>query len=183
MILSDDRSDLFYVYDGGTIVAAAYESPQDRSEAFCIDEADVERRLGDLILECAPLAQHLTKTLDDGDGSDDLPEDAEELSAFYKRAIPGIRRRLEATALKWMRGSPDADDTDHFVVAGDGQAVAFNHFSDLDEEALELLQIVIVEGDRPGSTYFAAELRCNVDEANRICREHDLPYEFESAEW
>jgi hypothetical protein len=42
----------------------------------------------------------------------------------------------------------------------------------------EELGVVIVEGDRPGSTYFAAELRQSIPDANRAAARLGLPFRF-----
>jgi hypothetical protein len=40
--------------------------------------------------------------------------------------------------------------------------------------------IVIVDGDHPGSSYYAAELRTDIDEANAIARAQGIPIRFEN---
>jgi len=45
---------------------------------------------------------------------------------------------------------------------------------------LEELGIVIVEGCHPGSTYYAAELRNDVDNANITARKLGLKYRFKT---
>ena len=40
------------------------------------------------------------------------------------------------------------------------------------------LNIVVIEGDCPGSSYFAAELRMDLDEANVLAEEFDIPIRF-----
>jgi len=46
---------------------------------------------------------------------------------------------------------------------------------------LEELGIVIVEGCHPGSTYYAAELRNDVDNANITARKLGLNYRFKAS--
>lgn len=61
-------------------------------------------------------------------------------------------------------------------------AAAFRLFSGGGEyeqsEIAELLNIEVVEGKHFMSTYYAAELRISVDEANEIAQEHDIPMRF-----
>jgi hypothetical protein len=61
-----------------------------------------------------------------------------------------------------------------------GSAMAF--FEGFPLKDLDALGVVIVEGDRPGSTYFAAELRVSVDEANAAASRMKLPIRFEEGE-
>ena len=57
---------------------------------------------------------------------------------------------------------------------------AYRYFEDHAKER-DLLGIEIVDGDCPGSSYFAAELHIDVDEANLRARIHKLPYRFREA--
>ena len=42
----------------------------------------------------------------------------------------------------------------------------------------DALGVVIVEGDRPGSSYFAAELRNELADANAAAQRLGLPFRF-----
>jgi hypothetical protein len=46
---------------------------------------------------------------------------------------------------------------------------------------LKALGIVVVEGDRPGSSYYAAELRGSIDDANAAAAKLELPFRFRRA--
>jgi hypothetical protein len=54
-------------------------------------------------------------------------------------------------------------------------------FQDMDGKMLDALGVVIVEGDRPGSTYFAAELRAEMKVANAVAEREGLPFRFRMA--
>jgi hypothetical protein len=43
---------------------------------------------------------------------------------------------------------------------------------------LEALNVVIVEGDHPGSSYYAAELRMPIGETNAAARRKGIPLLF-----
>jgi microcompartment protein CcmL/EutN len=43
---------------------------------------------------------------------------------------------------------------------------------------LETLGVDLVEGEHPGSTYYAAELRGDIDEANRAAEAAGIPARF-----
>jgi hypothetical protein len=79
--------------------------------------------------------------------------------------------RLQSEAVNWSRLPPEIDEPD-------GIAYALNYFRDLDPKICELLGVSIIEGDHPGSSYFAAELDNSVEEANRIATEHEIPIRF-----
>jgi len=67
----------------------------------------------------------------------------------------------------WMDNPPDWDDEAfHLLDRGTGQAVAYGFFRDMDTDAVDLLGVKVIEGDRPGSTYYAAELHSDIEAAN-----------------
>jgi hypothetical protein len=43
---------------------------------------------------------------------------------------------------------------------------------------LDALGVVIIEGEHPGSTYYAAELVRDIDDANRAAKAAGLPVRF-----
>lgn len=60
-----------------------------------------------------------------------------------------------------------------------GRSLSF--FESLDEQVLRRLGVVIVEGEHPGSSYYAAELRSGVDAANSAAADLRLPFRFAAA--
>lgn len=78
---------------------------------------------------------------------------------------------LQAEATEWSRRPPGSDEED-------GQEAALNYFRDLDSDIRELLGVSIIEGDHPGSSYFAAELDNSIEEANKIAIEHGIQIRF-----
>ena len=50
----------------------------------------------------------------------------------------------------------------------------------IDQKALETLEIFIVEGEHPGSTYYAAELQIPIEEANRRAIAANIPFRFKA---
>lgn len=45
-------------------------------------------------------------------------------------------------------------------------------------DELDVLQVEVVEGEHPGSTYYAAELVGNIDDANRAAEVEGIPVRF-----
>jgi hypothetical protein len=78
---------------------------------------------------------------------------------------------LQAKATEWSRRPPGNDEED-------GQEAALNYFRDLDSDICELLGVSIIEGDHPGSSYFAAELDNSIEDANKIAIEHGIQIRF-----
>jgi hypothetical protein len=48
----------------------------------------------------------------------------------------------------------------------------------MEPDDLEALGVEIVEGEHPGSTYYAAELRGDLGAANRVAVERGIPVRF-----
>ena len=99
------------------------------------------------------------------------PQNDEGLTKWLAQLEEKPFERLQDEAVNWSRLPPENDEPD-------GQAAALNFFRDLDSEICELLRVSIIEGDHPGSSYFAAELDISVDEANQIATEHEIQIRF-----
>lgn len=61
-------------------------------------------------------------------------------------------------------------------VGRQGKALSF--FNNQPIELLNLFGVVIIEGEHPGSSYFAAELRNGIDQANEGAEALGLPFRF-----
>lgn len=110
-----------------------------------------------------------------------LPEEPEEGVAewllsltsyeFESRVIPAIE--------KWFDGEPNWSYEDDYLPRGmTAQGAALDYFRNVDGSTLEQLGVVIVEGDRPGSTYYAAELEGDIAHANAVAVKHNLDIRF-----
>jgi hypothetical protein len=54
-------------------------------------------------------------------------------------------------------------------------------FQSMDVDQLETLGVEVVEGEHPGSTYYAAELRNDIDQANRAAQQAGISVRFVAA--
>ena len=93
------------------------------------------------------------------------------LAGWIAQLNPQQFALLEDEVTQWSRLPPENDEPD-------GIAYALDYFRDLDSEICDLLGVSIIEGDHPGSSYFAAELDISVEEANQIAIEHEIPIRF-----
>lgn len=48
-----------------------------------------------------------------------------------------------------------------------------------EDEIEELFEIRVIEGEHPGSSYYAAELAITIEEANKRAAAHDMPVQFQ----
>ena len=97
------------------------------------------------------------------------------LAGWIAQLNPEQFELLEGEAQEWSQSPPEDDEPD-------GQACALNYFRDLDPKILKLLGVSIIEGDHPGSSYFAAELDESVENANQIATEHKIKIRFQRQE-
>ena len=110
-----------------------------------------------------------------------LPEEPEEgasawllgltTSEFEANVVPQIQ--------EWFSELPNwYFEDDYLPQTGTAQGAALEFFRSMDTDSVDLLRVDIVEGDRPGSTYYAAELRGNIDVANRAAEAAGLRVRF-----
>jgi hypothetical protein len=79
----------------------------------------------------------------------------------------------------WLNEEPHwSYECEYFDSCADGQRAALDFFRYIDQNSLDQLGIVIVEGEHPGSTYYAAELRADLKEANEIALNELIPVRF-----
>ena len=86
---------------------------------------------------------------------------------------------LIALANDWIDDDADESDWELADLRGySDRGAALTFFRD-EFEFCDTFNVVIVEGDHPGSSYFAAELRMDVDEANAMANQQGIPIRFE----
>ena len=83
---------------------------------------------------------------------------------------------------KWFESPPDwAFEDDYLPQSGTAQGAAMEFFQSMDVDQLETLGVEVVEGEHPGSTYYAAELRNDIDQANRAAQQAGISVRFVAA--
>ncbi len=78
----------------------------------------------------------------------------------------------------WLEEPINWSESDWFPSDWHGQGKALAFFHGLDGDTLDEIGVVIVEGDCPGSSYFAAELRNELADANAAAQRLGLPFRF-----
>jgi len=179
-----DLWELFEVGEGGVLSFANYEN-LDRADAYCLPwgaQLSVEE-IGD----CPPLQWKVSalyledleaREWDEGEDrvvdSRSPYEIAESDWPAWFRSLQGLRRdEVIAELNAWLRDEPDWGwEEDYLPDRATGQGAAFEYFSEAESEVRKALRIRVIEGDRPGSNYIAAELHMCVEEANAIAVEN-----------
>jgi hypothetical protein len=115
-----------------------------------------------------------------------LPEEPEEGAADWLLSLTTdeFESRVTSTIERWFDDEPNWGFEEDYLPSGwSAQGVALNYFRNMDEKLLDLLGVVIVEGDHPGSTYYAAELKTDIAEANALAIKHQLDIRFVSGRY
>lgn len=83
---------------------------------------------------------------------------------------------------RWLSEPIDWGESEWFGRDWGGQGQAYRFFQGMDSETCDALGIVIVAGDCPGSSYFAAELHHEIADANAAAERLGLPFRFRPEE-
>jgi hypothetical protein len=169
----------FYVNEYGALSSDAVETyPATRKELLDLQEVASRKELQGFAMENSSVADLLESELSDPgwfDEDDVVPDDWEE---WLKTADEGTIGRLIDRVNYWINDTPDEHDYEVANLSGySGRGDALRYFRD-EFEYYEEFNVVVVEGDCPGSSYFAAELRMDVDEANELAKALDIPIRF-----
>ena len=104
--------------------------------------------------------------------------DAEWLE-WCKQATGTDRTNIRWIIDDWLSEAPDpCQEWESYYKNGDAQGAACDHFLREDPELMDALGIIVIEGDYPGSSYYAAELHTEVEAANRIAAERGWTIRF-----
>jgi hypothetical protein len=92
-----------------------------------------------------------------------------------------IRKHINVIE-EWLNEAIDWSESEWFSSSNSGQEQAKLFFHYLDQNVLDELGVVIVEGCHPGSSYYAAELRNDIENANITSRKLGLKFRFKTAQ-
>jgi len=192
----------FEINESDTIIDPGFEEPKIRGDVFDVWLAGIKTPddVIHTVKGCITLTSHFQQL--SSDEHDDIGSQLEgdDLSPAERRALQRLDTALadadagwkEWVQLEGSKGLPafrgiiedwlqepvEWEDMEYFPRdhGGQGQALAF--FEQLPYDTLEALGVVIVEGDHPGSTYYAAELKSDIDTANEVASMLELPFRF-----
>ena len=175
---------IFDVLQDGELVASNYLPNTDRYTAYDVTPKDLQFGEGfyDLLDRIQALQDAIyTYACDLIEDTDALEDWDADLAAEFIEDLPEDRRAdLTRQLQRWFEEIPDLEeqDSNDIVRPMDGRQMAFRLFWDFDPEILDALEIYVVEGDSPGSTYYAAELKAEIGEANRTAEKLGVPWRF-----
>ncbi len=98
---------------------------------------------------------------------------------WFNRAKGDDRIAINAQIEEWLDQEPDwANEWEYFYKTGNAQGAAYDHFLREDPDVMDALSVVLIEGDCPGSSYFAAELHMSLEEANEVAEANGWQIRF-----
>jgi len=112
---------------------------------------------------------------------DALPEEPDEGAANWLLGLTSkeFEARVVPEIEKWFEEPPNWNfEDDYLPQTGTAQGAALEFFRRMDVNSVDLLCVDIVEGEHPGSTYYAAELRGDIDVANHAAEAAGLRVRF-----
>jgi N-formylglutamate amidohydrolase len=115
---------------------------------------------------------------------DAMPQSDPDAARDWLRSLDAatFRARVVPYMTRWSAERPDGEEVDAASIEVTGRGIAFGCFEGMDYDDCEKLGVEVIDGDRPGSSDFAAELRGDIGAANRAAREADLAVRFVPAD-
>ncbi|MFG6468397.1 hypothetical protein [Roseateles sp. BYS87W] len=196
----------FAVDSYGTLWVPGVPEVEYRHQAFelVVRDGMTGAQIASLVEECPPLAEDLNdaclRALEDLAEAEQEPGRAQHRSlkrrisrapaseawrawidflAAQKR-LPELVEFIQA----WLAQPLAVADYEHVSPYNGPQGEACRFFDTLPHKALTALGVRLVEGDHPGSSYFAAELTVGLDDANARVAKLGWPIRFvESSRW
>ena len=174
--------DIFEVDAYGTLRPLGAEDPSCNRQIFTDIDPDRLDGADDLIedIESAYPLQIKVQAMV-AEESDD-PEAADDDDDRWRSWIGDLdaagRAALRQRVRDWLEDDIDWDYVEFFPMHTGPQGETLAYFESVDGDVLDALGVVLVYGDRPGSTYFAAELKTDVDTANSKAAELGLDFRF-----
>jgi len=190
----------------GTISDPGVLGPKLRSDVFQNVSPGLIRSADDLVSEvdgCNPLASHFSILAADHLSSieDKLDADDHALGFIERRRLAFLAAALQGDPdtgwrdwiahegdpglagfkeiiQDWLDEDVDWNEAESFDSGWSGQSAALESFSSLNAKVLDALGVVIIEGEHPGSSYYAAELRGEIAHANQAAQTLGLAFRF-----
>jgi len=171
----------FEVNDYGSISFADFEVPTTREDAYGYSVSELQN-INDLqnFAESSTLNYRLQHVYESEIEYE--PEDRDFGWITWLKESPNeARGPIYAEVERYLAEAPDySEEWEMMPDNANAQGAAYQFFHSEDWGLLDQLGIVIVDGEHPGSSYFAAELRIPVDEANQRANDLGAPYRFKA---
>ena len=167
-----DVTQTFYVESSGTILSCSYNDYEIPSwkDAYGLEYVSTIEDLVNGAASCWNFESQLIDSLEE------LGIEAVELDMKLEDED---LQRIASSLNEWM--DEEISDIEWVPHGWTPTGSAQNYFYTIPDEILDELGIVDVQGEHPGSSYFAMELHNDIDVANEILESQNIPIRFESA--
>ena len=112
---------------------------------------------------------------------DAMPEEPDDGARVWLLALTTeeFERLVMPDIEKWFSEEPDWNyEYDYIRRTATSQGAALEFFESKDGHESDALGVELIYGEHPGSTYYAAELRADVDAANKVAIKAGIPVRF-----
>ena len=174
---------MFYINEWGALSTNAVEAyPATRMELLGLDSVLTREDLLNLASDKWDVQYLIEIAYQDALSERDEDDEPDPWNGNWEKWFDQADDRtvncLIEEANTWLEAAPDGEDYEVATIRGySDRGQALSYFRDT-FEFCDDFNVVIVEGDCPGSSYFAAELRMDIDEANQLAEAMDLPIRF-----
>jgi hypothetical protein len=110
-----------------------------------------------------------------------MPEDPEQGVEDWLLALTSGEFAAQVVPVieEWFDTPPNWNwEDDHLPKNATAQGAALEFFQRMDDDILDILGVKIIEGEHPGSSYYAAELNGDIDLANKAAADAGIPVRF-----
>jgi len=110
-----------------------------------------------------------------------MPEEPEEGAEFWLLTLTNseFEEHVVPEIEKWFNSPPNWNwEDDYLPMNSTSQGAALEFFQTMDGKDLDVIGVVIVMGEHPGSTYYAAELEIDLDTANNAAIKAGINVQF-----
>lgn len=180
-VTAQENPTIFYINEYGALSIDPLEVfPSTRKELLDLIEIGSESELRELAADFYSFASRIESEMEDEEMLDDAGEPLvfDDWHDYLDKVDAATIEHLITEANQWINDLPDENDYQYSNLRGySGRGNALRYFRD-EFEYSDKFNVVVIEGDCPGSSYFAAELRMDLDVANDLALELDIPIRF-----
>jgi hypothetical protein len=188
-----DKEPLVFNVHHKQLEIANYFNTPNRYDAYGVNQSDIKTK-DDLIDYCDANSFLLRQVYEYSQQAfeEKMMEDQsiESLEVLMKKLDSDEFIELLKNVQEWFEEEPWDDDelspyNSEIISPLNGYDAAFKLFLEGDDsydiepnEIADALKISVIEGEHPGSTYYAAELTMSIDEANQLAKDNNYPIRF-----
>ncbi len=170
---------IFYVSEFGTISSSfGQEYPTTRQQLLGLSAPGEGKEALISYLDDEAMAERHVESLFDNAQYEGDVGDAADWREWLANGDDDLIDTVAWEIQRWLEDHADESDWEYADLHGLSDRGDAMQFFRNEAEIADLFDITIVEGDHPGSSYYAAELRGDIDEANALAEAQKIPIRF-----